>query len=210
MNAFLAAESWPFLLATGLMILVGVIELVGLVAGASASHWLDGLMPHADGVEGFADAFLGWLHVGKAPLLALLVTFLAAFAVIGFGIQIVAGGIAGRFVPAWLAGIAAFAGALPVVRVFGGLLARILPKDETSAVSDASLIGRVATVVTGTAVAGRPAQARLHDEHGNTHYVMVEPEEQGAQFEQGASVLVVRQVAGRRFHAIRNPKPDLL
>lgn len=210
MNAFLAPESWPFVLATGLMVALGLIELLALLAGASASHWLDGLMPHADGVEGFADAFLGWLHVGKAPLLVLLVTFLAAFAVIGFGIQIAAGGIVGRFVPAWLTAVAAFAAALPVVRAFGGLLARIIPKDETSAVSDASLIGRVATVVTGTAIAGRPAQARVRDEHGNTHYVMVEPEEQGVQFEQGAGVLLVRQVAGRRFHAIRNPKPELL
>lgn len=210
MNAFLAPESWPFLLATGLMVVLGLIEVLGLLMGASASHWLDGMMPDVHGVEGFADAMLGWLHVGRAPILALLVTFLTAFAVIGFGLQIAAGSLAGGFAPAWLAGIVAFAGALPVVRVFGGLLARILPKDETSAVSDASLIGRIATIVTGTARTGRAAEARVPDEHGNTHYVMVEPEEQGVQFERGANVLLVRQLRGRTFHAIRNPKPDLL
>jgi hypothetical protein len=210
MNVFLAAESWPFMFATGLMVMLGVVEVLSLLMGASASHWLDGIMPDVGGVEGFADTMLGWLHVGRAPLLALLVTFLTAFAVVGFGLQIAAGSIVGRFLPAWLAAIVAFAGALPVVRMFGGLLARILPKDETTAVSDASLVGRMATIVTGTARAGRPAEARLKDEYGKTHYVMVEPEEQGVQFERGASVLLVRQLRGRIFHAIRNPKPDLL
>lgn len=210
MNAFLAPESWPFLLATGLMVVLGLIEVLGLIMGASVSHWLDGMMPDLHGVEGFPDMMLGWLHVGRAPILVLLVTFLTAFAVIGFGLQIAASSIVGRFLPAWLVGIAAFAGALPAVRVLGGLLARIVPKDETSAVSDGSLIGRVATIVTGTARLGRPAEARLRDEHERTHYVMVEPEEQGVEFRRGTSVLLVRQLRGRTFHAIRNPIPDLL
>lgn len=38
MHAFLAPESWPFLLATGLMLVIGVLELFLLLAGASASH----------------------------------------------------------------------------------------------------------------------------------------------------------------------------
>ena len=52
----------------------------------------------------------------------------------------------------------------------------MIPKDETTAVSDASLVGRVGTIVIGTASAGRPAETRVHDEHGTTHYIMVEPE----------------------------------
>lgn len=210
MHAFLAPESWPFLLATGLMLVIGVLELFLLLAGASASHWLDGVISHPDGVEGHADTLLGWLHIGRAPILALIVTLLAAFAVIGFGIQIVAAALAGALVPAWLAASVAFAGALPVVRVAGGWLARIVPREETTAVSDASLIGRTAIIVTGTAAAGRPAEARLRDEHGNPHYVMVEPEGLGVLFERGASVLLVRQIAGRRFHVIQNPMPELL
>jgi hypothetical protein len=210
MSAFLAPESWPFILAAVLMVVLTVIEGMALMIGHSASHWIDGVMPDFDGVEGVVNSVLGWLHVGKAPILALIVTFLTAFAVIGFVVQIAAGSLTGYFVPAFLAAIPAFLGAVPVVRVVGGLMAKFLPKDETTAVSDASLIGRVAIIVTGTAVAGRPAEARLHDEHGTTHYVMVEPEEQEARFDKGSSVLLVRQVGGRRFHAIRNPKPDLL
>jgi hypothetical protein len=42
------------------------------------------------------------------------------------------------------------------------------------------------------------------------HYVMVEPEGPDESLEAGASVLLVRHLSGRRFHAIHNPKPELL
>ena len=96
------------------------------------------------------------------------------------------------------------------VRIFGGALGKIIPRDETTAVSDASLVGRVGTIVIGTARAGKPAEARVRDEHGASHYVMVEPEEPDQAFEAGASVLLVRHLSGRRFQAIHNPKPELL
>jgi hypothetical protein len=39
---------------------------------------------------------------------------------------------------------------------------------------------------------------------------MVEPEGPDESLEAGASVLLVRHLSGRRFHAIHNPKPELL
>jgi hypothetical protein len=210
MTAYFAPELWPFVFATVLMVVVFVLEGLALLLGHSALHWLDSSIAHVDHAEGFANSVLGWLHVGKVPVLALLISFLTAFAVIGFSVQFTAASIIGRFAPAAIAAIVAFLAALPVVRVAAGWLGKLVPKDETRAVSDASLVGRVATIVTGTASQGRPAQARLNDEHGTTHYVMVEPEESSERFEQGTSVLLVRRLSGRRFHGIRNPKPDLL
>jgi Inner membrane protein YqiJ, OB-fold len=96
------------------------------------------------------------------------------------------------------------------VRTCGAALSKVIPKDETTAVADASLVGRVGTIVIGTARVGRPAEARIRDEHGATHYVMVEPEEPEQSFAAGASVLLVRHVSGRRFQAINNPRPELL
>jgi hypothetical protein len=96
------------------------------------------------------------------------------------------------------------------VRLLAGALGRLIPRDETTAVPDQSLVGRVGTIVIGTARAGRPAEARIRDEHGATHYVMVEPEEPDASFTAGASILLVRHLSGRRFQAIHNPKPELL
>jgi hypothetical protein len=86
----------------------------------------------------------------------------------------------------------------------------VIPRDETSAVSDASLVGRVGVIVIGAARAGKPAETRVVDEHGATHYVMVEPDEPDQVLDAGARVLLVRHVNGRNFQAIRNPKPELL
>jgi hypothetical protein len=105
--------------------------------------------------------------------------------------------------------LAAAAGVI-AVRFLGTALAKVIPKDESSAISDASLIGRVGTIVIGTARAGRPAEARVRDEYGTTHYVMVEPEDPEQALSAGASVLLVRHLSGRRFHVISNPKPELL
>ena len=60
-------------------------------------------------------------------------------------------------------------------RWFARTLARLVPKTETSAINRRSLGGRRGVIAQGTAVRGRPAQARVRDGYGNTHYVRVEP-----------------------------------
>ena len=158
----------------------------------------------------FPDGALGWLHFGKVPILVILVIFLTTFALAGFVAQFAAQAVIGSFMPALAAVALAFVIAVLGVRVLGGALSRIIPRDETTAVSDASLVGRIGSVVIGTARAGKPAQARVRDQHGTSHYVMVEPEGPDQALESGTSILLVRHLSGRRFHAIPNPKPELL
>jgi hypothetical protein len=199
---------WPFTAALGLLLAVALLEVLAVLVGTSLSHWFD--VDHGDAPDGSASAALNWLLIGKVPLLVLVVIFLTSFGIIGFAVQFLAKSIVGHFMPAVAAaGIATFAG-VGAVRIFGVALSKAIPKDESQAISDASLVGRVGTIVIGVAKAGRPAQARIHDEYGTPHYVMVEPEGQNEVFETGASVLLVRHLNGRRFHAIHNPKPGLL
>ena len=98
--------------------------------------------------------------------------------------------------------------AVPSVRVIGTGLAKLIPKDETTAVSTDSFVGRVATITLGTARKGEPAQAKLTDRHGQTHYVMVEPDSEDTVFEAGDSVLLIEQ-AGPRFVAVANTNAAL-
>jgi hypothetical protein len=207
-SALLAPELWPFALAAGLMIALAVIEALALLIGISVLHWHDAdLADHPDGV---VSAALGWLHVGKVPMLVLLVIFLTSFAVVGFAAQFAARALVGSFMPLPAAVALALLVGILGVRTLGAALGKVIPKDETFAVADVSLVGRVGTIVIGTASAGRAAEARIRDEHGASHYVMVEPEEAGQSFASGTSVLLVRHISGRRFHAIHNPKPELL
>jgi hypothetical protein len=209
-SSLFSSALWPFALATVVLLGVAAAEALALLIGASAAHWLDGVVTDADHPDGFAGEALGWLHIGKVPLLAILVIFLTTFAVTGFSFQLAAMSMVGHYLPTLLAVGLALVCAVVAVRMLGAALGKVIPRDETTAVPDASLVGRVGTVVIGAARAGRPAQARIHDEHGTVHYVMVEPEGPDESLEAGASVLLVRHLSGRRFHAIHNPKPELL
>ena len=201
-----AAETWPFGSALLLLLALLVIEGSGLLFGASPGGWLDNLLPDMpDSVEGP----LGWLHLGKVPLLMLLGIFLAGFSMSGYAIQAFSDTLLGRLLPAWLASVPAVLAGMASVSGLGGLLARLMPGDETSAVSEMSLIGRAGVVVQGVARQGSAAQMKLRDAHGRTHYVLVEPDVAEEAFEEGTPVLLVKK-NGARYMGIRNPHPALI
>jgi hypothetical protein len=56
------------------------------------------------------------------------------------------------------------------------LISKIIPKDETTAIHSDELIGRTAQIILGQAKQNSPAQAKVKDQFGQTHYVLVEPE----------------------------------
>ncbi|HZT89394.1 MAG TPA: OB-fold-containig protein [Stellaceae bacterium] len=210
MDTLFAPEVWPFALAGMVMVAIAVIEGATLLIGFSASHWLDSLLPGGHELAGGLDGWLGWLHLGKVPALVLMVIFLAAFTLCGLVLNMAVHSAAGIFVPAPAAALVALAASVAAVHALGGRLARIIPQDQSFAVSLDTLVGRVATIVGGTARIGYPAEGRVADAHGHTLYVMVEPDAPELTFTRGDSVLLVKQLAGTRFQAIRNPRPDLL
>ena len=210
MNLFTAPETLPFGVAFGVLIGLAIIEGLGAFVAASPSSWIEDLLPGHDlDHDGYPDGTLGWLHVGKVPLLVLAVLFLLGFSLGGYLLQMFARGIAGFFVPAWMAALPALLIGLTTVRALGALIAHIVPRDESSAVSDQTLIGRAGVVTTGTARAGYAAQVRVRDAYGRSHYLMVEPDLADEQFPEGTAVLIVKK-QGAVWRGIRNPHPDLL
>ena len=195
--ALLAApENSIFVAAFVLMLLIGLVQLSGLVGD------LDLDTPDAFGdAFGDAGALLGWLGLGRLPLIALLVVLLTLFALIGLLGQQVAQDVFGARQPLWLAAPAALAASLPLTAGAARLLAPLLPRDETTAIELDELVGRRAAIVTGRARQGSPARARVEDRHGQAHYVMVEPNAPTEIFEEGEEVLLVRREA-QGFRAI--------
>jgi hypothetical protein len=219
MTEFLSAgPNLPFSVALAMMLIMAAIEGVGFLLGLGVFDFLDGLAPDVDfdsvdatemaGMS-LADRFMGWLHFGRVPVLILLVVFLTSFGVIGLGIQGAAAHFTGHLLPGVLASAIALPAALPPVRWFGGMLAKVLPKDETYVVSQDALVGRVATIVLGTARSGSPAQGRVRDQHGQTHYVMVEPDDSSESFAQGEHALLVSR-QGSTYRAIRNTNASMV
>jgi len=183
--AFLGqSETVIFTSALALMVLIGIVEAIGL--GGSAVQ-IDG---HAD-LDG--GDWLGWLGVGRLPLLMVLVVFLCAFGVIGLSGQQLFASLSGALLSPWLAAPAAAAAALPVTGLLARGLARILPRDETTAINVDELVGLRATIVTGRAARGCPARARVRDRFGMDHYVMAEPDNDGQVFGEGEEIILVRR-----------------
>lgn len=197
---FLAANL-PFTAALLLVLLLAAVELLLLLFGLLSSELLDTLLPDLDTPSPVAQ-LLSWLHVGKLPLTVLLILLLTGFGLTGLTLQAFALHLLGAPLSPALALPAALAVSLPAVHAAGRLVAQILPTEESSAVSEASLIGQVAVVTLGTARRGNPAEARLVDEHGTLHYLLVEPLEEGEAFPTGTRVVVVKR-EGAIFKAIR-------
>jgi len=208
MNLFTAAETLPFGVAFALIVAIALLEGFGMLLSLSPSNLLDHVLPDIDGDTGI-DRVLGWLHIGKVPSLVLLVVFLSGYALFGYGLQMVVHGIFGFYLPGWLAGLVAIPSGMATVRSLGALVAHIIPRDETSAVSEMTLIGRAGVISGGTARRGLAAQARVRDSHGRTHYLMVEPDIDDELFEEGAQILIVKK-AGAFYRCIANPHPTLL
>ncbi|WP_019450456.1 OB-fold-containig protein [Cupriavidus sp. BIS7] len=219
MDALLLPGNAPFVVAIGLMVLIGLLEGIALLLGLGLSDVAENLLvthfaiDHVDGAASSASAvgqFLGWLHVGRVPLLVLLVLFLMGFAMIGLAMQSTLGAISGHLLPAPLAAALVAPAALPFVRATGALVAGILPHDETSAISEQDFIGRVATITGAEASVANPSEARMVDESGQIHYLRVEPDDPEHPLVRGDAVLIVARVSGSLYRAIPNPRPDLL
>ena len=195
---WLVNENLPFAGAGFLLIGLMLLQFSGLTDFApDLDADMDG---QVDGL-GAADGLLSFLGLGRLPLMIWLALFLLLFMVIGYVGQQIIGDMTGSLLSPWLAAGAASLAAIPATAIVARPLARIMPKDETTAVSIDSLIGRFAILSTGTAKSGAPARAKVIDIHGHPHFVMVEPDNEGQVFTSGEKLLLVRR-DGNLFKAI--------
>ncbi|WP_395340409.1 YqiJ family protein [Ningiella sp. W23] len=198
---FLFADAnFLFSIAIGIVFFLGLLEAFGLLIGISLAAFLDNISPidvdlSADpdiSASGPSDA-LSWLCLNRLPLMVWLVLFLTCFGITGYTINF----LSASFFNIYFAGVisisaALIAGLLLTARI-GRVLARIIPKNESSAVSSSSFSGKLATITTGTARWGSPAEASVIDDFNQKHYVMVEPIESDQVFASGQQVVLVQK-----------------
>jgi len=216
MEFILDPDNLPFTIALCIMLGIALLEGITTVLGFGLSGLLGHFMPEVDADVDASDAgsdssvgkLFGWLNVGRVPIMILFVIFLTIFGLSGYVVQTVTMEILGTMLPALLATLIAFFISLPMVRTLGRIIGQLMPTDETEVISEATFIGRFATVTLGTATKGRPARAKFKDNYGTTHLIMVEPEQEDEEFTEGNVVLLTEQVGGK-FLAVRNTDPLL-
>jgi len=213
---FLLPENVPFSTALALMMLMTILEIISATIGMGISEMVDSVIPEIDadidadidGVDAGAGSnslikLLAWFRVGEVPVIILFIILLTGFGIIGMLLQFTVVQVFGGPLPAFAAAVPALFGALPIVRSLGGVLGKYMPKDETYVVSEKSFIGQVATVTMGTARQGNPAEAKLKDQHGQTHYLLVLPDNDDETFATGEKCIVVSQ-NGSTYRVIKN------
>jgi hypothetical protein len=202
-DVLLAPDVRPFAVAAAIMAVLGGIELLSMLVGLSIGE----LVGHEVGVEADHHNALGglflWINAGRLPLLILIILALGVFSIEGFALQGIAHAV-GMAVPVGVAALAAGAGSIPIIRTTSRGISRIIPRDETYAVSDADFVGKVAVVSIGPLDQGLPGRVRLKDVFGNWHTVSARASPSSQALPVGASVLLVDRDA-KCFIAIPAP-----
>lgn len=230
-DILLASYMTPFTLALGLLFALLALELVSALMGGSLLGMggdadaefdldvdagtdfeafdmdgpdldvLDGPDAELEALEAPAGP-LAWLGLGKVPFLIWLAVFLMSFGLGGFVLQTTLLSSLGFALPAGLAGLGMAPVGLWCARQFSSVFARLLPKTESAAVSKNHLGRRRGVVSQGTAARGKPAEVRVLDRHGNTHYLRAEPMRDDQEFPQGTEVLVLRKSLNEGYRLV--------
>ncbi len=196
----LADMNIGFAIALCLVLALAILEGVGMLIGLSMMNLLDHISPieldmevDADLPAGGLTPLLGWLCLNRLPLLIWLVLFLTSFGIAGYSLNYI---LLNNFevnLPEFLIYALSFIFSLYATHHIGKPLSRLLPQNESSAISNNSFNGLIATITIGTAKQDSPAEATLTDSFNQKHYVLVTPDSDTEEFNQGQQVVLVEK-----------------
>ena len=188
------ANFW-FSCALGIVIALFILEMVGMFFGISLLGLVDdqaALDADADTSSGFTE-FGSWLALDRVPLLVWLVLLLTTFGSAGLTFNFLSLTLLDTYFARWLITLLAVVAGLFLTARFGTFIARLLPKQESSATTADELVGTVGHITVGVARQNSPAEGKFVDAHGQPHYLLVEPLEPDEKFSQGEKILLIQK-----------------
>ncbi len=177
-NFLTASGNLPFIISGSILAAIFIIEMAGLLLGLSIFHSDVDITADLDG-NGIPDylegdvGLLGWFNPGHVPVMAFAVIFCTMFTVLGYGAQAVYNTLSGNFAPLLVSIPVVGVMALATSRWGSMVLARVAPKDITTAVTLESLVGNVGVVNVGPVSKDVAGIARFTDPHGTDHNLCV-------------------------------------
>lgn len=197
-----APENVPFLVAYVFMVAFAILTVVtGAMDHAHGDADADLDVDH-DGDVDFGDNLLGYLGIGKVPITMLLVAFAWSFGSCGYIVQYMFRSGTELMSP-WVASAIALVPALFLHALIARGMAHFTDRDDSTAVHSDSFVGKLATVTLGETQKGKPTQAKLRDQHGQTHYVLVEPHRDEDTLQPGQEIVLVAR-HGSLYEAMPN------
>lgn len=205
MDVFFTGGYLPFSIAILVFLGLFTIELLLITIGVGLSEAAGTVLPDTDmdGDISFLGHAISFVGFGKVPTTIVLMIIFAVFGVAGTVLQTTWNGLFGFVLPAGIAMVPTTLITLGLTRASTSLIARFMPSVTTSAVSERSLIGRVATITYGIATNKNPAEAEVRDEHGQPHYIQIKACEEDEGFKEGDSVYLCQIDEGFYFGSNR-------
>ena len=195
MSFFLDDANFWFSCALGVVAALFILEMAGMFFGISLLGLIDDqaeMDADTDASSGFTQ-FGSWLALDRVPLLVWLVLLLTTFGISGLLLNFFSQTILNTYFAHWLVMILALLLGLFLTARCGGFIARLLPKQESSATTADELVGTVGHITVGVARHNSPAEGKFVDTHGQPHYLLVEPIEPDEQFSQGEKILLIQK-----------------
>jgi len=197
---YLLPENLIFTVAVTVVTIMSLLEGVLLFFGAGLINFFDVMLPDIDleldgfGLEdkGFVSKTLSFLKVKDVPLVILFVCFLMSFGLSGLFLQAFCLKVFGTTASPYLVTPFALFIGLTLMRGFGVVISKLIPRDETDAVKINELIGRIGTITLGDVSKEKPAQCKVKDKSGQIHYFMSLPDNDNDEIKMGEKVLFVR------------------
>jgi len=192
------------------MLLFGIFEICMTLLGGGSQGFLDQFLPdnvghqaeiNLDSDYSYIAKVFDWLYLGKVPLFVWLIIFLTVYSLSGFFIQGIIFNLTHTMLSGWIISPICFFLCMPLVRQSAKIITKILPQDKTTAIHSDDLIGLTGIIILGEARQSYPAQAKVKDIHGLTHYVLVEPEIDEVFIEGQAVILTQRTSVGYQAKA---------
>ncbi len=179
-DALSASPLFTYPLGAGLAL--GVLQILLFFVG----H-----LPVSDAIESaFEGTQIGeafdWLNLGRVPFAILLMLLLVTFGLVGVVLASVA-----PVLPSWSLVLVAAPSAVLATKVIGDRIARLMPRDETYAVTADEFVGLEGTVTLGPLDDGPAGSVSVRDRHGEVHTLRARPVDRGTSIEQGGRVVVV-------------------
>ncbi len=197
------SENFFFSVSLMIILLISIIEFISFFLGLGASIFQlsNSILPDSnfdlDNLD-FEPSFVfaklfGWIKFGKVPFLIIFIVYFFFFGSIGIFIQIIYNFYFNSFLPIFITLPLSIISAFLCTVFFNNLFVKYFSPSESSAVELETLVGREAIVLYGNAKKDYPAQGKVKDEFGRTHYVMIGPQADSDIFCQGERVVLVER-----------------
>jgi hypothetical protein len=204
--------SVPLFIVIGIALLEGTLTLIGF----GLSSIVDSIFPElnietpeieSNGLT-FSELF-GWINKGRVPTLILLIIFLWLFSIIGLLIQHTNMILNNYYLNIYLVIIISLTLSIPTTRYFSYILSKIIPKDETSAISSNMFTGNECEIILGEATNHNFAEAKFKDSFNQIHYIRVISLLESDSFKKGDIAFIHSQINEKDFYIIKSINENL-